>query len=126
MRDVLNSLAGCKDVASLKSAIHELCTGLGENSQFDVMTLSRPGKHQALCLFHLESAALERQLIASIGASRFGNDLLLVVDLPAGEADFAEPRDGFQARANEPRQCRSAARRVLDWVIEWPGTRQVR
>lgn len=126
MRDLLKSLAGCKDVASLRSTIHELCTGLGENSQFDVLTLSRPGKHQALCLFHLESAAQERQLIASIGASRFGNDLLLVVDLPTEQANIAEQREGFQARSDEPRRSSSAARRVLDRVIGWPGKRLVR
>jgi hypothetical protein len=82
MRDLLKSLAGCKDVASLRSTIRELCTGSGEISNFDVLALSRSGKHQALCFFRLESASQERQLMANLGVTRFGNELLFVVDLP--------------------------------------------
>ena len=87
---MLKSLAGCKDVASLRSTIHELCTGLGELSRFDVLTLSRSGKHQALCFFRIDSEAQERQLVESLGACRFGSDLLLVVDLAGKSADIAE------------------------------------
>jgi len=90
MRDLLKSLAGCKDVAGLRSKIHEFCTGLGETSHFDVLALSRSGKRQALCFFRLESAAQERQLMANPGVTRFGNELLCVVDLPTGRANIAE------------------------------------
>jgi hypothetical protein len=99
MRDCLKALDGCKDVTRLRAAIHELCAGIGELSHFEVLTLSRSGKHQALCFFRLESAAQELRLMASLGASRFGNDLLLVVDLPAGQANIAEqPEDSDRDR----------------------------
>jgi len=139
MRD---ALAGCKDVASVRSAIHELCTGFGELSHLDVFALSRSGKHQALCFFRFESAAQERQLMASLGASRFGNDLLLVVDVPVERANIAEPpedshhdqlcRDGAGDKRfwfNPARWSGAlllAARRMLDREIGWPDKKMVR
>ena len=145
MRD-MKSLAGCKDVASLRSTIDELCTGVGEPSQFDVLTLSRSGKHQALCFFRIKSEAQERQLVASLGASRFGKDLLLVVDL-AEQANIAEqpkrfaydqidrddavqrPGHGQHENAGDTRlwlrparwgTLLAAVRRMLDRQIGWP------
>ena len=145
MRD-LKSLVGCKDVASLRSTIDELCTGVGELLQFDVLTLSRSGKHQALCFFRIKSEAQERQLVASLGASRFGKDLLLVVDL-AEQANIAEqpensahdqmdredavhgPGHGQNENAGDTRfwlkparwgTLLAAARRMLDREIGWP------
>jgi hypothetical protein len=154
MRDWLKALAGCKDVASLRSTVHELCTGLGEISHFDVLTLSRSGKHQALCFLRLESAAQEQQLMANLGVTRFGNELLFVVDLPTEQANVAErPQDpdhdqiSRDAAAQRPRHDRNenagdkqfwfnparwsatlpvVARRVLDREIGWPNKRFVR
>ena len=57
--DRLKSLAGCGDAASLRSAVG------------------------ALCLLRLESPAQESELMTSLGASRFGDDVLVIVDLPA-------------------------------------------
>jgi hypothetical protein len=82
MRELLKSSVGCQDGANLRSTIHELCTGLGEISHFDVLTLSRSGKHQALCFFRLESPAQEKRLMTNLGVTRFGSELLFVVDLP--------------------------------------------
>ena len=149
MRDLLKSLAGCKDVAGLRAAIRELCAGLVEISHFDVLTLSRPGKHQALCIFRYESAAQERQLMASLGASRFGTELLLIVDLPAEQASIVERQSdhdqtggddalhgaAYDRNAGGTRSWFKpahwsgsvlvAARRVLDREIGWPGKRLV-
>jgi hypothetical protein len=154
MRDWLKALAGCKDVASLRSTVHELCTGLGEISHFDVLTLSRSGKHQALCFLRLESAAQEQQLMANLGVTRFGNELLFVVDLLTEQANVAEqpqdsdhvqilrdaaaPRPGHDRNENagdkrfwlSPARWSGmllvAARRVLDREIRWPNKRLVR
>jgi hypothetical protein len=51
-----------------------------------ILTMKRPGKRQALCLLQLESMAQERRLMANPGVTRFGSDLLYVVDLPADQA----------------------------------------
>jgi len=90
MRDLLKSLAGCEDLASLKGTIAELFTQFGEIAQMDLLTMTQPGKRQALCFLRLASAAQEQQAIANLGVTRFGNELLLVVDLPAAQAHADE------------------------------------
>jgi hypothetical protein len=40
-------------------------------------------KRRALCLLRLGSAAQEERLMTSVGAARFGDDLLVIVDLAA-------------------------------------------
>jgi hypothetical protein len=114
MQDWLKALGGCKDVTNLRSAIYELCTGLGEIVHVDILTMKQPGKRQALCFLRLESAAQEQQLVANPGVSRFGNELLCVVDLPADQTTIAELPEGFLPRSSEPRRCSSGARRVFD------------
>ena len=58
-RERLESLASCGDTASLRSAV------------------------SALCFLRLESPDQEQQLIADLGAARFGDDLLVIVELPS-------------------------------------------
>lgn len=83
LRGWLESLSGCRDAASVRSAITELCTEFGKVTRIDVLTLAAEEKRQAVCLLRLESDAQERQLMSSLGISRFGDDVLVVVDLPA-------------------------------------------
>lgn len=85
MRDLLKSLTGCRDVANLRAAIYELSAEFGEIAHMDILTVKRPGKRQALCLLQLGSAAQERRLMANPGVTRFGSELLCVVDLPADQ-----------------------------------------
>ena len=89
MRDLLRSLTGCPDVAKLRSVIYELSAEFGEIAHIDILTVKRPGKRQALCLLQLESAARERQLMTNPGVTRFGNELLCVVDRPADQEKLA-------------------------------------
>jgi hypothetical protein len=77
----LTALAGCGDAASLRSAVSELCAEFGKVTRIDILTMSEAEKRQALCFLRLESAAQERQLMTNLGASRFGDDLLVIVDL---------------------------------------------
>ena len=79
----LDALAGCGDVASLRSAVGGLCANFGKVASIDVLTVAEPEKRQALCFVRLESAAQESQLMSSVGASRFGSDVLVIIDLPA-------------------------------------------
>ncbi|HVC12414.1 MAG TPA: RNA-binding protein [Burkholderiales bacterium] len=106
MRDLLKSLAGCEDLASLKSTLAKLFTQFGEIAQMDVLTMTQPGKRQALCFLRLASAAQEQQAMANLGVTRFGNELLLVVDLPAAQAHAAEP---LAHRTDNGRQSESAS-----------------
>jgi hypothetical protein len=79
----LRTLAGCGDADSLRSAASELCVEFGKVTRIDVFTMAETEKRRALCFLRLESEAQERRLIAILGASRLGEDLLVVVDLPS-------------------------------------------
>ena len=82
MQERVRSLGTCSDAASLQSAISELCGEFGRITRLEVMTLAAE-KRRALCLLRLESAAQENRLMSGLGASRFGDDVLMIVDLPA-------------------------------------------
>ena len=80
--DRLKALTGCGDADTLKGAIHELCAEFGKVTRMDILTMAAAQKRQALCFLRLESDEQERRLMASLGVGRFGNDVLVVVDLP--------------------------------------------
>jgi hypothetical protein len=150
MRDLLKSLTGCRDVANLRAAIYELSGEFGGIAHMDILTVKRPGKRQALCLLQLESAAQEHRMMANPGVSRFGSELLCVVDLPADQAEIAEKdsdhdrtsRDAVPRPENDRNEnardkrfwfkpmrwsgtLRAVARRVLDREIGWLGKRPI-
>ena len=79
--DWFKSLAGCGDVDSLRSAITSLGAEFGPVTHIDIVTMTEAEKRRAVCFLRLESAAQERQLMESLGLSRFGQDVLLIVDL---------------------------------------------
>ena len=81
--DRLSSLAGCGDTASLRSAVSALCAEFGKITHIDILTMAEAEKRQALCFLRLESAAQERQLMSALGVPRFGDDVLVIVDLPS-------------------------------------------
>jgi hypothetical protein len=80
-RDRLQSLAGCADTASLRTAVSQLCAEFGKVTNMDILTMAEAEKHWALCFLRLESSAQERQLMTACGVPRFGEDLLMIVDL---------------------------------------------
>jgi hypothetical protein len=80
--DRLKALTGCGDTDRLKAAIHELCAEFGKVTRIDILTMAEAEKRRALCLLRLESEAQEMQLMSSLGVSRFGTDVLVMVDLP--------------------------------------------
>ena len=82
--DRLKSLADCGDISSLKSAVQEICTEFGRVTRIDVITTAEARKRRALCFLRLESPAQERELMNALGLPRFGDDVLVVVDLPSG------------------------------------------
>ena len=82
-QDRLKSLAGCGDLPTLRSAFQELCSEFGTVTHIDVLTVAKPEKRSALFFLRMESNAQEQQLITTLGASRFGNDVLVIVDFPA-------------------------------------------
>lgn len=81
-RERLESLGSCRDTASLPSAVGALCAEFGRVIKLDVFTMTERQKRRALCFLRLESVAQEQQLMSDLGASRFGDDLLVIVELP--------------------------------------------
>jgi hypothetical protein len=77
----LSLLARCRDASTLKSAVQELCTEYGKVTHIDVLTMTEAERRRALCFLRLESSAQEQALMRSLGAPRFGDDVLIVVDL---------------------------------------------
>ena len=88
-QDRMKSLNGCGDAASLRTAVGELCAEFGKVRTMDVLNMAEAEKHWALCFLRLESAAQEARLMSACGVPRFGDDLLVVVDLVR-----ASPRAG--------------------------------
>lgn len=82
----LRSLTSCRDVASLRAAVRELCSEFGNVTNINVLTIAETERRRALCFLRLESEAQEQQLMTTLSAIRFGNDVLLVVDLPQDRA----------------------------------------
>lgn len=85
-RDWSESLAACSDAASLRSAVGALCAEFGKLTRIDILTMAEAEKRRALCFLQLESAAQERELMTTLGVPRFGEDLLVVVDLQPARA----------------------------------------
>ena len=83
MHERVQSLGNCGDAASLQAAVSQICGEFGRITRIEVMTLAATEQRRALCLLRLESEAQERRLMSSLGASRFGEDVLVIVDLPA-------------------------------------------
>jgi hypothetical protein len=79
----LQALAACGDAASLRTAVSALCTEFGKPTRLDIFTMAEARKRRALCFLRLETEAQELQLMAAVGASRMGQDLLVIVDLPS-------------------------------------------
>jgi hypothetical protein len=84
--DWSESLAACGDAASLRTAVSALCAEFGKLTHIDILTMAEAEKRRALCFLRLESAAQERELMTTLGVPRFGDDLLVVVDLQPASA----------------------------------------
>lgn len=80
--DRMKALQGCGDPVELRSAMHALCAEFGKVTNIDILTMSEAEKRRALCFLRLESEEQEQQLMISLGVGRFGNDVLVVVELP--------------------------------------------
>lgn len=86
MPERLKALARCQDAASLTSALQALCAEFGGLARIKVMTLSEAQKRRALCLLRLDSPAQEQELMSALGVRRFGDDVLVMVDLQPAES----------------------------------------
>jgi len=77
----LRALTDCGDPDRLRAAIRELCAEFGKVTSISIMTMTEAEQRRALCFLRLESEAQEIELMSSLGVSRFGSEVLVVVDL---------------------------------------------
>ena len=61
--------------------MQELCAEFGSVRKIDVLTIAETERRRALCFLRLESEAQEQELMHALSALRFGDDVLIVVDL---------------------------------------------
>lgn len=69
------------DVASLKSALQQLCSGFGRITRLDILTAMHEGTQQAICFLRMEHAEQEQRLMKTLGVGRFGGEVVFVLDL---------------------------------------------
>jgi hypothetical protein len=70
-----------RDVTSLKSALHQLCSGFGRITRLDILTAMHEGTKQAICFLRLERPEQEQQLMKTLGVGRFGGEVVFVLNL---------------------------------------------
>jgi hypothetical protein len=87
MTRTLQDLAQYRDVGSLESALRALCEELCSPAQLDILTLNAGGRRKAVCFLRLASAQQEEILISKLGASRFGDEICVVVNLNLPERE---------------------------------------
>ena len=81
MNQALKDLSHCDDIGSLESALQGTLLRIGPVSRLDVLPLVGAGKRQAICLLRLDSPARQQDLMTKLGASRFRDDVCVVVEL---------------------------------------------
>jgi hypothetical protein len=69
------------DVASLKSALHQLCGEFGRVTRLDILTAMHEGTKQAICFLRMERPDQEQQLMKTLGVGRFGGEVVFVLNL---------------------------------------------
>jgi hypothetical protein len=74
-------LSACGDAASLRSAFGDLCAEFGKVTRLDVFTMTEAEHRRALCFLRLDTPTQEGRLMTDLGAARFGDDLLVMVEL---------------------------------------------
>lgn len=82
----LKDLAQCADLATLKPALHALCSRFGRVEKLDILTAMHEGTQQAICFLRLDSPEKEQALMKTLGVGRFGGEVVFVVDLAPPDA----------------------------------------
>lgn len=88
--NALDELRQCRDVATLKPALHKVCERFGRISRLDILTAMHEGTKQAICFLRLDAPEKEQALMKSLGVGRFGGEVVFVVDLKAPVQRAAE------------------------------------
>jgi hypothetical protein len=86
MENPLDKLKNFSDISALRVALHSLCSRFGSILRLDILTACQAGKRQALCFLRMNSEEQERHIMSELGVGRFGEDIVLVIDLHSSVA----------------------------------------
>ncbi|RYF42650.1 MAG: RNA-binding protein [Comamonadaceae bacterium] len=81
MATEFDHLRRCSSLSALQIAVHAMCAPFGSVVRLDVLCAVQVGRQQALCFLRMGSIEQERQAQESLHLSRFGDRLVLVLDI---------------------------------------------
>ena len=83
------------DASDLKRELRSMCARFGSIMRLDVLMAKRGGTRQAMCFWRMDTPEREDEVMSEFGVGRFAGDLVMIVDLEAGES--AAPASGPDA-----------------------------
>lgn len=83
-------LKNCSDAMELKRELRAMCSRFGSIMRLDVLMARRGGIRQAMCFWRMETPEREDAVMSEFGVGRFAGDLVMIVDLQAGEREVPE------------------------------------
>jgi hypothetical protein len=101
----LQDLQQYTNAEALTPALRGLCNHFGPVEKLVVLTAMHEGTKQAICFLRLASEDQEQALMKSLGAEKFGEEVVIVVDL--------KPTDlGYQRHPNMPWRSDSGSKHM--------------
>lgn len=85
----IDQLDGRHDLASLRSALHDLCSRFGSLRHLTILPANHVGRQQALCFLRMSSSEEEARIMTALGIGRFGGELVLVLNLRRNQVSHA-------------------------------------
>jgi hypothetical protein len=88
---------------TLTPALHGLCSRFGSVKKLAILTAKHEGAKQAICFLQLASEAQERALMNSLGVSKFGDEVIIVVDLEPTDQSLQDRSHSYLKTDNADR-----------------------
>ena len=86
MSQTTDHLKNCTDASDLKRELRSMCSRFGSIMRLDVLMAKRGETRQAMCFWRMETPEREDEVMSEFGVGRFAGDLVMIVDLEAGES----------------------------------------
>lgn len=83
-------LKNCNDASEIKRELRSMCSRFGRIMRLDVLMARRGGMRQAMCFWRMETPEREDAVMSEFGVGRFAGDLVMIVELQAGEREVPE------------------------------------
>lgn len=91
LKAAVKDLGASNDLASIKSALHALCSEFGVVKKLDVLLARLCERRQALCFLRMEDTVHQQQIMQHLEVTSVSGYLVVIVNLPP---ESAPPRVG--------------------------------